>query len=68
MVDLTVYRYPAFTVFVLVLTFHTGQVEAKIIKQTDYRVAQRVNQVTTDYINPISTNTQVISRNLLRWA
>jgi hypothetical protein len=47
LVDFTVYRYPAFTGFVLVLTFHTDQVEAKITKQTDYRVAQRVSKVTT---------------------
>ena len=47
LVGFTVYCYPAFTGFVLVLTFHTSQVEAKITKQTDYRVAQRVSKVTT---------------------
>ena len=57
LVDFTVYCYPAFTGHLL-LTFHTSQVEATITKQTDYRVAQRVNQVTTDYTDP-STNPQL---------
>jgi len=69
LVGFTVYCYPAFTGFVLVLTFHADQVEAKVTKQTDYRVAQRVSKVIT-VLNPTpnhtTANPQVISRRLLR--
>ena len=47
LVGFTVYCYPAFTGLVLVLTFHADQVEAKVTRQTVYRVAQRVSKVLT---------------------